>query len=79
VFFTLPWKQGSTTLAPGRYYVGLTGSCTASCAGIGAAPAIVSFAVDLAGGKTTGGALPASLTPPADVWNTGNQPMLVIH
>jgi hypothetical protein len=26
------WSQGSTTLAPGKYYLALSSSCTASCA-----------------------------------------------
>lgn len=76
---TLSWQQGSTNLAPGRYYIGFTTACTSACASIGGSTNIVSFQVDGTVGTTTGGALPASLTPPADTWKQGNQPTLVIH
>jgi hypothetical protein len=79
-FETLKWKQGSTTLAAGRYYIGFTTTCTGSaCAQLGASPTYVSFAINTSAGSTAGGALSSTITPPADVWNTGNQPTIVIH
>jgi hypothetical protein len=78
-FNTLGWAQGSTTLAPGRYYLALTTNCSTSCAALGATPNFVSFAVNASGGASTGGALPSTMTAPADAWNAGNQPTVVIH
>jgi fibronectin-binding autotransporter adhesin len=78
-FFTLPWSQGSTALPAGRYYLGFTTNCSTTCAAIGGTTAFVSFAVNASGGASAGGALPATLTPPADAWNAGNQPTVVIH
>jgi hypothetical protein len=78
-FNTLGWAQGATTLAPGRYYLALTTNCSASCAALGATPNFVSFAVNASGGASTGGVLPSTITAPADVWNSGNQPTVVIH
>jgi fibronectin-binding autotransporter adhesin len=78
-FDTLGWAQGSTTLAPGRYYLALTTNCSTSCAALGATPNFVSFAVNASGGASSGGALPSTMTAPADAWNTGNQPTVVIH
>lgn len=79
-FQTLKWTQGSTALAAGRYYIGFTTTCTGSaCAQLGASPTYVSFAVNTSAGSTAGGGLSSSITPPADVWNTGNQPTIVIH
>jgi hypothetical protein len=78
-FRTLSWSQGSDTLTPGRYYIGLTTNCSIGCAKVVAAGNNVSFAASAAAGASTGGALPASVTPPADSWNTGLQPSVVIH
>ena len=78
-FHTLSWTQGPTNLPPGRYYIGFTTNCSATCAAIAASTTFVSYAISLSAGPSTGGALPATLTPPADLWNTGNQPMLVIQ
>jgi hypothetical protein len=78
-FKTLAWRQGSTTLASGRYYIAFTTNCASKCAAIGAKPQYVSFAINASGGSSTGGALPSTLTPPADAWNAGNQPTIVIH
>ena len=78
-FNTLTWTQGSTTLPAGRYYLGFTTNCVSSCAAIGGNGAFVSFAVNASGGASTGGALPATMTPPADAWNSGNQPTIVMH
>ena len=78
-FRSLNWTQGSTHLAAGRYYVGFTTNCANNCAAIGAAPGYVSFSINGSAGATTGGALSSKLTAPADSWNTGNQPTIVIH
>ncbi len=78
-FHTLTWAQGSTSLTAGRYYLGFTTNCTATCAKIAAATAVVSFIIDKSAGASTGGALSTTVTPPADVWNTGIQPAVVIQ
>ena len=76
---TLLWTQGSTGLAAGEYYLALTTNCASACAQIAAATGNVSFAVDVSAGASTGGALPSTMTVPAQVWATGNQPTAVIH
>jgi hypothetical protein len=78
-FHTLTWTEGSKALAAGRYYLAITSNCASACATIGASTGFVSFAVNASGGASTGGVLPATFTPPADNWSTGNQPMIVIH
>jgi len=78
-FQTLAWSQGSTSLAAGRYYLAFTTNCASTCAAIAASTTYVSFAVYASAGASTGGALPSAITPPADVWGTGNQPTIVIH
>ena len=78
-FRTLLWTQGSTGLAAGEYYLALTTNCASACAQIAAATGNVSFAVDVSAGASTGGALPSTMTVPAQVWATGNQPTAVIH
>jgi len=78
-FKTLPWLQGSSTLAPGRYYLGFTTSCASACAQIEGSTANISFLINTSGGASTGGALPSSVTPPADKWATGIQPSVVIQ
>ena len=78
-FHTLLWTQGSTGLAAGEYYLALTTNCASACAQIAAATGNVSFAVNVSAGASTGGALPSTMTVPAQVWATGNQPMAVIH
>jgi hypothetical protein len=78
-FKTLTWTQGSTSLAAGRYYLGFTTNCTATCAKIAAATTVVSHAINKSAGASTGGALSTSIPPPADVWNTGIQPAVVIQ
>ena len=78
-FHTLLWTQGSTGLAAGEYYLALTTNCASACAQIAAAVGNVSFAVDVSAGASTGGALPSTMTVPAQVWASGNQPMAVIH
>jgi hypothetical protein len=78
-FHTLTWAQGPTSLEAGRYYLGFTTNCTAACAKIAAATAVISFAINKSAGASKGGALSTSVTPPADVWNTGIQPAVVIQ
>jgi hypothetical protein len=78
-FRTLLWTQGSTGLAAGEYYLALTTNCASACAQIAAATGNVSFAVDVSAGASTGGALPSTMTVPAQVWAMGNQPTAVIH
>jgi hypothetical protein len=78
-FHTLNWIQGSTSLEAGRYYLALTTNCSTNCAKVAAATSNVSFAANVSAGTSQGGALPSTVTPPADVWTTGNQPTVVIH
>jgi len=78
-FHTLAWTEGSTNLPAGRYYIGFTTNCASRCAAIGATANYVSFAINASGGTSTGGTLPATLTPPTDAWGTGDQPTIVIH
>jgi hypothetical protein len=78
-FQTLNWTQGSTALAAGRYYLAFTTNCASVCAAIGGATTYVSFAIDVSAGASAGGALPSTMTPPADAWGTGNQPTIVIQ
>ncbi|MGA3088423.1 MAG: hypothetical protein ABSD75_07405 [Terriglobales bacterium] len=78
-FQTLPWTQGPTSLMAGRYYLALTSNCTSACAKIEATTAYVSFAINASAGASVNGALPSTLSPPADSWNTGDQPTVVIQ
>jgi trimeric autotransporter adhesin len=78
-FRTLIWTQGSTSLTAGRYYLALTTNCSSSCAAVAASPAFVSFAIDLSAGASTGGALSSTITVPADLWGSGNQPTVVVR
>jgi hypothetical protein len=78
-FETLAWKQGSISLSAGRYYLAFTTNCASTCAKIGANGAYVSFAINASAGTSSGGALPATVTPPADTWNTGGQLTLVLQ
>ncbi len=77
-FQTLAWTQGSASLAAGRYYLAVTADCT-TCAKLAATTNFVSFAVNLSAGATVGGALPSTLTPPADAWFSGIQPTVVFQ
>jgi hypothetical protein len=78
-FHTLNWTQGSTSLAPGRYYLAFTTNCASTCAAVAATSAWVSFAIDLSAGASTGGALSSTITPPADNWASGIQPTVVVE
>lgn len=59
---------GSVTIQPGKYYMafGCGAAATAQIEGNGSS--LASFAVNAAGPATSGGALPATMTPPADSW-----------
>jgi hypothetical protein len=78
-FHSAHWTQGATSLKPAIYYLAFTTNCSTACAQIAAAPTNVSFTVGVSVGTSTGGALPSTLTPAAQVWGTGNQPTIVIH
>jgi hypothetical protein len=78
-FHTLTWTQGTTSLAAGRYYLAITTNCKSACAKIEGATTFVSFAMNASAGASSGGALPSTLTPPADAWSTGTQPTIVIQ
>lgn len=78
-FGTLKWAQGSTILAPGRYYLGFTTNCVTACAQLAVNGSFVSFASNASAGITAGGALPKIMSPPLDIWKGGNQPVTVIH
>ena len=78
-FHTLSWHLGPRTLAAGRYYLAFTTDCSSHCAAISAAGGYVSFAINATSAASSGGALPSTLKPPADNWNTGTQPTVVIH
>jgi hypothetical protein len=78
-FKTLKWTQGSTALNAGRYYIAFTTNCSTLCAKVAAGPAYVSFALNVSAGASSGGALPSTMTPPADAWGTGLQPTVVIQ
>ena len=78
-FHTLTWTQGSTSLSAGRYYLAITTNCKSACAKIEGATTFVSFAINASAGASSGGALPSTVTPPADAWGTGTQPTIVIE
>ena len=78
-FRALAWTQGSTTLNPGRYYLGFTTTCASACATLGASTTFVSFAINASSTATQNGVFPAAVTVPADAWATGNQPTIVIR
>ena len=78
-FHTLQWVQGSTALAAGKYYLGVTTNCKTTCAVIGASGSFVSFAINTSVGASTGGALSSTITPPPDTWASGNQPTIIIQ
>jgi hypothetical protein len=57
------WSEGATVLAPGKYFVLWTSSCTASCATINAQnSAFVTSYSNTAFSVTTGGTAPTSIT-----------------
>lgn len=78
-FKTLAWTQGPTSLAPGQYYLAFTTNCASACAKVASGGDNISFAINTAAGASAGGALPSSITPPANKWATGIQPAVVIQ
>jgi hypothetical protein len=78
-FLTSKWTQGSTVLNAGRYYLTFTTNCSTLCAKVAATTSYVSFALNVSAGTSSGGALPSTMTPPADAWGTGLQPTVVIQ
>lgn len=79
--YTRTWTQGTKTLQPGKYYVVLTTNCSSSCATItsGGSSGDITFQNAATAGSTSGGSLPSSFTPPADVWSWGaNVPAVVV-
>lgn len=79
VFHSVNWIQGATSLPAGKYYIGLTTNCKATCAAIAAVGSYISFAINVSAGATAGGALSSMVTVPADTWGAGNQPLFVIQ
>jgi hypothetical protein len=77
---TLSWAS-SATLAPGRYYLLLTTSCSISCATIAGGPSGggLTFSANNSFGIATGGSLPASITPPADGWTATTLASVVLR
>lgn len=59
---------GTVTLAPGKYYMAFGGGAAATAKIEGAGGSLASYAINDGGGATTAGALPATMTPPADAW-----------
>ncbi len=77
-FHTVSWVEGSTTLQPGKYYLVITSSCTATCAALaGANTNIMTFINASVQTITTGGTV-QSVSPPADSYSVvGNVPAFV--
>lgn len=78
---TVSWTGGSTTLQPGKYYVALTTSCTASAAVLSGDGSAASVTFQNAGTAsiTAGGSL-TSFTAPSDSWSWGaTVPAIVVR
>jgi hypothetical protein len=77
---TLSWSS-SAQLPPGKYYLALTTSCTASCAVLegGNSGAGVTFAGNISESVTTGGTLPATITVPSDAYTASTIPTFSLH
>jgi len=77
---TLSWTA-SAQLPPGKYYVAITTSCTASCAVLegGNSGAGLTFAGNVSESVTTGGTLPSSITVPGDTYTASTIPAFSIH
>lgn len=79
VYTTQNWVEGSTTLAPGKYYLMFTSSCMSSCATFtGTGTNAGSFYSNTSFSVTTGGTLPGSITPPANAESFGAQVLSMI-
>lgn len=77
-FKTLSWTAPAT-IAAGKYYIGLTTNCAASCATIGAQANSITFSAGVSAGASSGGALSGTITPPADNYTSTAQPAVSIH
>jgi len=77
---TLPWAAGAT-LQPGRYYLLITTNCSSSCATLAGGPTGggLTFNANNTFSITTGGSLPASITPPSDSWTATTLASVVIR
>ena len=70
---TAQWLSGGATLQPGRYYLAITSSCTASCAQMAAMNANgVTYLSNYQINVSAGGTLNGSITPPADTFSFGS-------
>ncbi len=69
---------GSVTIQPGKYYMAFGCGAAATAEIEGGGGALASYATNDGGGVTTGGALPGSMTPPADSWGETSY-FLVLH
>lgn len=74
---TASWSS-SATLTPGKYYFATATNCTSACAVLGGT-STGTFASAASGGTATGGALPTTVTPPADSWAVANIPLVLVH
>jgi len=73
------WSQGSTTLAPGKYYEAITTSCSSSCANFwGSASTTGAYYSNSAFAVTAGGTLPASITAPGSGYESFGANVLAI-
>ncbi len=77
---TVNWAAGAT-LPGGRYYLLLTTSCSASCATIAGGPSGggLTYNANNSFSVTTGGTLPANITPPADSWSAATLASVVVQ
>jgi hypothetical protein len=77
---TLSWATAAT-LPPGKYYLAITSSCTSSCAVLegGSSGVGFTFAGNQAVSVTTGGTLPATVTPPSDAYTATTIPVWSVH
>lgn len=78
-YVDLPIAGGGTvTIQPGKYYMAFGCGAAATAKIEGGGGSLASYATNDGGGATTGGALPASMTPPADAWGETSW-FLVLH
>lgn len=66
-YLSLPTTQSSQTLPAGKYYLAFTGNATTAQIE-GAGGNFASFASNIAVSSSSGGVLPATITPPTDTW-----------
>jgi hypothetical protein len=62
--------QGSQTIQPGKYYLAYTSTATTFKPNVCYGGGDITFAYNASFGASSGGALPASITPPAEALNT---------